>query len=185
MCIRDSYNALSSFFLIKVVEQLSHVVNLVEVVEQRHTEVDFYVLQILVIKMSILYITVVCEFLHSSNNVGKLLTRDNLKTLYVNGFVLSCTDSVEEVTWLVVVARLAMLTCACTVDTDVRREAEVNVCIWESSLISSFCLVESSESICPCRTESHEEHCLVFARLSLLCSHLLVVESVLRDDALL
>ena len=68
-----------------------------------------------------------------------------------------------------------MFSSAGTVDADVRREAEVNVCIWESSLISLFRVIKSGEGICPSRTEGYKQHGFVFARLGFLCSHLLVV----------
>ena len=99
-----SNNALCRLVLIEVIEQFCHVVNLVKVVEQRHTEVDLYGLQIFVIEVCILYITVVGEFLYGSNNICELLSRDNLEALHVNSLVLCSTDGVEQITWLIIVA---------------------------------------------------------------------------------
>ena len=115
----ECHSSLGSLVLIEVVEQLCHVVNLIEVVEQRHTEVNLNVLQILVVEVCILHITIVGELLHCSNNVCELLTRDNLEALHVNLAVLGSTDGMEQIARLIVVALFSVLAGACAVDADV------------------------------------------------------------------
>ena len=97
----------------------------------------------------------------------------------------------QQIAGLVIVATnditivVDILTSAGAVDTDVAREAHVDISIGECSLVCVNGLVECLESIVPSRTESYEQYGNILLGCSLLSSNFLVVDGVLRNDVVL
>ena len=62
----------------------------------------------------------------------------------------------EQIAWLVVVALynitvvISVLTSTGTVDADVARERNVNICLWESCLIGLLRGIKGQEGVVPC-----------------------------------
>ena len=189
----ESNNTLLSLGIVKSIQLLSNLRNIrFGVVQQRHTQEDSLIVlqlgQIFIVQMSLGNVTVVHELLNRSYNSCELLARDNLQRLNIDFAVLGSTDSMQQITGLVVIALydvtivIGILTDTCTVDADVAGEADINICLGESLLVSSLCLVESQERIVPCRTEGNQQNGYAFLGLGLLCGNQIVVVTVLRNQ---